>query len=177
MFCQSEGCGTVLAHVDGTFSSKQHSWCNHHTEQLLHGDFNGDGRQDLLCHDKTNGYKQIKFADEHGKHTRVNWEKAMGWCGHKTAQLFIGDFNGDRRSDLLCHDTTSGYKWIVLADANGHFSSTSWSKGMRWCAHQGSRLLIGDFNSDCRSDLLCHDTKGPWQNLHLILALQVGDCC
>ena len=160
MLCQYKNSGIASARIDGTFSSKQHRWCHHRTEQLLLGDFNGDGRQDLLCHDITNGYKRIKFADKYGRYNGVIWEKAMGWCYHKTAILFVGDFNGDYRSDLLCHDTKSGYKWIALADADGHFHSTSWHKGMGWCSHGGSRLLIGDFNGDCRSDLMCHDTRG-----------------
>ena len=36
-------------------------------------------------------------------------------CNHPTAQLFLGDFNGDGRTDLLCHDTASGRKWQAIA--------------------------------------------------------------
>ena len=160
MLCHDKSSGIALARVDGTFSSKQHGWCGHSTEQLLLGDFNGDGRQDQLCHDTSTGHKMIKFADEYGRYNKINWKKSMRWCGFKTGRLFIGDFNGDNRSDMLCHNTKNGYKWIALADANGHFHSTNWHKGMGWCHHAGSKLLIGDFNGDCRSDMMCHDSRG-----------------
>ena len=47
---------------------------------------------------------------------RTDWERNMGWCHHSGAQLRLGDFNGDGRDDMLCHDTTNGYKWIAYSD-------------------------------------------------------------
>lgn len=128
---------------------------------LFEGDFNGDGKTDLLCHNPSNGYKWISFANNDGQFTGTSWEERLGWCWHDGAELHIGDFNGDGRSDMMCHDTNNGYKWVSLANGNGDFSgSTSWEAALGWCYHGGSELHIGDFNGDGRDDMLCHDTNG-----------------
>jgi V8-like Glu-specific endopeptidase/endonuclease/exonuclease/phosphatase (EEP) superfamily protein YafD len=165
---------TALADESGQFPGTSWSagmnWCNHEGSQLFIGDFNGDGRSDLLCHDAA-GNKWTALADSLGQFSGTSWSAGMNWCNHEGSQLFIGDFNGDGRSDLLCHDT-AGNKWTALADDSGQFTGTSWSAGMNWCNHDGSRLLIGDFNGDGRSDLLCHDAAG---NKWTALANSLGE--
>jgi len=41
----------------------------------------------------------------------TNWHKAMNWCG-TTGTLFLADFNNDGKEDLLCHEQSTGKKWI-----------------------------------------------------------------
>jgi hypothetical protein len=127
-------------------------WCNHEGSQLFTGDFNGDGRADMLCHDKT-GYKWVALASSAGEFTGTSWKRAMGWCSHAGSELHVGDFNGDGRTDMMCHDK-SGYKWVALAKPDGSFTGTSWKKDMKWCINE-DHLMIGDFNGDGRDDMLC----------------------
>ena len=47
-------------------------------------------------------------------------------------QLLIGDFNGDGRDDILCHQMSNGYKWISLAESDGSFSHTSWYETLEY---------------------------------------------
>ena len=91
------------------------SWCNHGSANLKLADFNGDGRTDMLCHDTSTGHKWIAYATGSGTFTGTNWEAGLGWCNHPSAQLHVGDFNGDQRADMLCHDTITGYKWISFS--------------------------------------------------------------
>ena len=85
----------------------------------------------------------------------------MKWCSYGGRQLFIGDFNGDRLSDMLCHDQCNGYKWIAYNHGpSTFFTGTGWRAGLRWCRHKGAKLFVADFNGDNRSDILCHDTSG-----------------
>lgn len=159
----------TFANSNGQFTgtSWQHAmgWCYHANAELHIGDFNGDGRSDLLCHDTGSGHKWISFANSAGNFAGgTSWEFAMGWCYHSNAELHIGDFNGDGRDDLLCHDSGSGYKWISFANCQGNFiGRTSWEYEMRWCSHNGAELHIGDFNGDGRDDLLCHDTGNGYK--------------
>ncbi|EDO43438.1 predicted protein [Nematostella vectensis] len=91
--------------------------------ELHIGDFNGDGRSDILCHDHS-GNKWISYAQSNGGfNNKIDWHKAMGWCYHQGSQLLIADINGDGRDDLLCHDA-NGYKWVALANCHGQFTST-----------------------------------------------------
>ncbi|WP_434418080.1 FG-GAP-like repeat-containing protein [Nannocystis pusilla] len=160
--CHGPQGSTAISFADpsGAFSGEDWSapldWCRHEGAQLFVGDFNGDGRDDLLCHDPA-GDKRVALADPSGHFSGESWHSPMAWCHHAGAQLFIGDFNGDGRDDMLCHDQ-AGSKWVALADESGQFPQNSWNVEMGWCAH--AELHVGKFNQDARSDMLCHDKSG-----------------
>ena len=82
----------------------------------------------------------------------------MDYCNYYGCSLFIGDFNGDKKSDLLCHGGKDGKKWIVYATAKGNFQDARvWYKPMKWCHGWNQKLHVGNFNGDNRSDMLCYD--------------------
>ena len=85
----------------------------------------------------------------------------MGWCSTSGAgKLFIGDFNGDKRADMLCHHKSTGYKWIAYNKGpSTYFTGTDWHKDLKWCG-TGHHMLLGDFNADNRDDILCHNRSG-----------------
>lgn len=140
------------------------AWCYGASARTMLGDFNGDGHADLLCHDVSTGNKWIAYADNQGRFTGATWTSTARWCSSVRGQVLVGDFNGDRRADLLCHDVSNGDKFIAYADEAGHFSGTGWSAAMQFCSGAESELLIGDFNGDGRSDFLCHGkTSGDLQ--------------
>src|SRR5262245_27161875 len=95
-----------------------------------------------MCHDVATGYKWIDYADASGQFNGTDWERNATWCNHAGAQLFLADFNGDGRDDMLCHDT-AGNKWIDFADGYGQFGGTDWFRPANWCSHASGRLLIG----------------------------------
>jgi hypothetical protein len=138
----------------GTDWQRDMGWCRT-PRQLLVGDYNGDGRQDMLCHNPDTGYKWVALARAGGGFTGTDWQRNMGWC-RTPRQLLVGDYNGDGRQDMLCHNTTSGYKWIALAKAGGGFTGTDWQRNMGWC-RTPRQLLVGDYNGDGRQDMLCHN--------------------
>ncbi|MBL9004209.1 MAG: VCBS repeat-containing protein [Myxococcales bacterium] len=139
------------------------SWCSHANGRLHTSDFNGDGRTDLLCHDVGDGHKWIAYANSAGQFTGTNWEADMNWCSQANGRLHTGDFNGDGRTDLLCHDVGDGHKWIAYANSVGQFTGTNWEADMNWCSHANGRLHTGDFNGDGRTDLLCHDVSDGYK--------------
>ncbi|MEM9101446.1 MAG: VCBS repeat-containing protein [Pseudomonadota bacterium] len=131
-------------------------WCS--GLQLLVGDFNGDNYDDLLCSDTNNGFKWIDYADRSGHFNGTNWSRDAGWCtSSQSQQIVIGDFNGDSRDDMLCHDKTNGFKWIDYADSLGQFNGIDWSRDARWCTGTIQGFLVGRVNRDNIDGMVCHD--------------------
>lgn len=120
------------------------------------GDYDGDGEDDLLCHDTSSGTVWVDLAWS-GQLNGTNWSRAGGWCNAGTQRIHTGDFNGDDHDDLLCHDTQSGNIWVDLANGSGQFLGTNVSTGGSWCNADTQQLHVGDFDGDGDDDLLCHD--------------------
>lgn len=137
----------------GTFAVST-SWCSHRGATLHHGDFNGDGAEDLMCRDA--GRIWIDYADNRGFLTgATDWWTSTSFCTQTGSELHLGDFNGDGRTDLLCK--RGRLMSIDYASPTGRFDGIDWSTARNWCTHRGSRLHLGDLNGDGRTDLLCKD--------------------
>jgi len=134
------------------------------------GDFNGDGRTDVLQQSSLyyNGDANLYLADENGDLVlaqAINYNHlGAQWSSYYT-NILTGDFNGDGRTDLLLQPNATSsnnlYFYILLADANGHFTSVLQSEkvdypdyhlGFRWRA-SAHKLVPGDYNGDGRTDL------------------------
>lgn len=131
------------------------TYCTHAGSSLGLGDFNGDGRTDLLCRDSKMVW--IDYADANGQFIgeQADWRIDDTLCAQSGSVLTYADFNGDRRTDRLCRSATQ--MWMDFADASGRFGGFDWQRATTWCA-QGGTLLIGDFNRDQRADLACADS-------------------
>lgn len=129
--------------------------CKKSYQFLLSGDFNGDGRMDIMCHDSKFGKVWIYYMCERGWYHGIGWKKNLNWCTH--GSVYIGDFNGDRRDDMLCHEQATGNVFLSYANSAGQFPKIDWFKKTTFCMGGIFQLFIGDFNGDCKSDMLCHD--------------------
>ncbi len=139
-------------------------WCSHANGRLFVGDFNGDGNRDLLCHDVANGNKWITYTSSQGILGSSSWSRATGWCAGSNDELHIGDFNGDGRDDMLCHDKSQGDKDILWANSSGAFneSTNHTYSNINWCSHPTGKLYVGDFDGDGKDDTLCHDKSSGY---------------
>ena len=151
----ADGIASILPDSDWTAAL---SWCNGATQSLSMGDFNGDGRADMLCVDSETGEKWITYASATGTYSGLGWHSGPSiWC-KGSMRLLVGDFNGDGRADMLCHDPTTGEKWVTYADSSGGFFTTGfgWYSAMNWCYGADAQLFVADINGDGRADMLCH---------------------
>lgn len=134
------------------------------------GDFNGDGQADFMYWtDPTVGWT-LMSRDSAGNFVSTNWGKGTGpgyWTGYSLASnsqtfQFVGDFNGDGRSDIMYWiGPPSG--WRVLLSTGSGWTETNWGNGTGlgyWpgyaTAPKSSQQFqfTGDFNGDGRTDFM-----------------------
>ncbi len=123
---------------------------------LLPGDFNGDGKIDLLCVSPN-----TKLVDYWGYGNGNNATWSTTWCASSGGQIHVGNFDGDLYDDLLCHNQTTG---AFSIDYGPTLSGANWTSPSSWCnAMDGvlfdENLYVGDVSGDGRDDLICHSTR------------------
>lgn len=106
---------------------------------VLVGDFNGDGRCDLLV---------VKEKEAHVLINKGRYFEPMGWVlpmpdSSKWNNL-VGDFDGDGKDDLALVEKTGT---VVIASSSG-----TW-EGKIYAPDDGQRLMVGDFNGDGKDDI------------------------
>ena len=129
--------------------------CIYQADSRHLGDFNGDGRSDVLCYGRTYGEHKVKLSNGSGGFTSVD---GANWCRTQTEphSQTLGDFNGDGMTDMHCHRKSDGQTWIALANGDGTFD---YQTKNTWCA-TGNKLVSGDFNGDGMTDLQCRRSSG-----------------
>lgn len=107
------------------------------------GDFNADGRSDLLWRNQSNGSNVIWWSGASpGQRTLTPVPVAWHIVG-------VGDFNADGASDLLWRNLTTGAN-VIWRSANPRAQlALTTVRDMAW-----SVAGIGDFNADGRADIL-----------------------
>jgi len=118
------------------------------------GDFNGDGRSDILWHND-NGTVTDWLGQANGSfagNANANIMVGPGW--HAAG---VGDFNGDGRDDVLWRNGEDITDW--LGQPNGGFASNianaDYGVGLDWHV-----AAIGDINGDGRDDVLWRNNDG-----------------
>lgn len=113
-------------------------------QDLAYGDFNGDGKTDVLMSSNSTAYVSL------GGNT--NW---LEWnnTSYDLTEMRLGDFDGDGKTDLF---RSSGGKWYVSLGGD-----TAWIEWGTSNVGVGS-LKFGDFNGDGKTDVF-KASAGKWQ--------------
>ena len=110
------------------------------------GDFNGDGKQDLVTANQTSSDVSILLGDGAG-----NFSGPTNFAaGGNSISVAVGDFNGDGKQDLaVANSIHPGTVSILLGDGTGNFSArTNFATG-----DDPISVVVGDFNGDGKQDL------------------------
>jgi translation initiation factor IF-1 len=118
---------------------------------FLAGDFNGDGRTDLV-HIVTNSqYANIWLSNGDGTFTIKQFSPWNGY-GMGNGYFIAGDFNGDGKTDLAHIVTNTQYADIWLSNGDGTFTVKQFSPWNGYGMGNGY-FIAGDFNGDGKTDL------------------------
>lgn len=97
------------------------------------GDFNGDGRGDLLAQDKSNILWRYDGTGTGGFRARV--KVATGWGSNYNTVIGVGDITGDAKADIVSRDT-AGNVWRNSGNGKGALGArTRIATG--WQAYRG----------------------------------------
>jgi RHS repeat-associated protein len=125
------------------------------------GDFNGDGRTDILTLDGTSGTAPVSvyLANADGRFPaqpsfKGPWVQ-VGTPDVDASRVMLADFNGDGKSDFLYVPTGSSVQFNVFLSTGSGFGSAligptlSMSSGVSSLA----RIKLGDFNGDGKTEI------------------------
>ncbi|GGS86214.1 FG-GAP-like repeat-containing protein [Streptomyces chromofuscus] len=97
------------------------------------GDFNGDGRGDLLAQDRSNALWRYDGNGSGSFKSRV--KLASGWGSSYNVVVGVGDITGDGKADIVSRDT-SGNLWRNNGNGSGSFGPRT-KIGSGWQAYKG----------------------------------------
>ena len=131
---------------------------------LFVGDFDGDGKDDLLAKERTApGPWLVALSNGTGFVPESQAWLPGGWAATSADfDLFVGDFNGDGKDDLLAKERTAPGNWAVALSANHSFvpEDHNWLTG--WAVESAAYdLRVGDFDGDGRDDLVAKERNAP----------------
>ncbi len=165
----AEGNAWVSLSTGSSFGPAQvwHDWFCVGEEICGVGDFNGDGKDDIIAF-----VRSTQGGDAEGNawvslSTGSSFDPAQVWhdsfCYGEEVCL-VGDFNGDGKDDIaaLVGNAKTGEGqddvWVALSTGTSFGTSSLW-QGLFPC-DSAERCMVGDFNGDGKDDLLTIQDMG-----------------
>ncbi|MDR2348796.1 MAG: FG-GAP-like repeat-containing protein, partial [Bifidobacteriaceae bacterium] len=114
------------------------------------GDWNGDGKNDILARDST-GRLYLYRGNGAGGFTGSWTEVGHGWSPFTV--IPAGDLNGDKKNDLLAVRNDTGDLYLYRGSGGGGFQPGYRQVGHGWNSMAGL-YAAGDLNGDGKNDIL-----------------------
>jgi hypothetical protein len=157
---------------------KWHDWFCINDEIPLVGDFNGDGKDDIVTFLRNSGSGDARGNVYVALSTGSGFGPGQKWhdffCVNNEIPL-VGDFNGDGKDDIVAFGRgDSGDVYVALSNGSSFVG-----QGVKWHDYFciGNEIpMVGDFNGDGKSDLACfaHETKSGNGKGDVYVALSTG---
>ncbi|MEU4120269.1 VCBS repeat-containing protein [Kitasatospora sp. NPDC028055] len=121
---------------------------------LTAGDFNGDGKKDLVAVEVSTGKLWLYPGSGSGTlGSRVEIGTG-GWNG--MSNLAAGDLNGDGKDDIVATEKSTGKLWLYPGTGRGLGDRVEIGSG-GWNGMNNS--AVGDFNGDGKKDLVASENS------------------
>jgi hypothetical protein len=142
----------LLGHGDGSFTMAPGSpfSAGGQPNQLVVGDFNGDGKLDLAAVNWTGSNVSVFLGNGDGTFTAAPGSTYP--LGGNGGGIVAGDFNGDGKLDLAASVYPSGNVYMLLGNGDGTFTA---APGSPFVGGAGTyTAAAGDFNGDGKLDFV-----------------------
>jgi phospholipase C len=123
------------------------------------GDFNRDGKTDILWHNTNNGDTSIWLMTANGTQIQVLSVTDFGKVPTSWMIAGTGDFNADGYADILWHNA-NGDTSIWLMTANGTQVQVASTNDLGFIPTSWNVALTSDLNGDGKTDILWRNSNG-----------------
>jgi hypothetical protein len=152
----STGSGFAIEHWAAGFGNRGRD-----AEEVLVGDFTGDGKADVAIHDRRTGDWYVGRSTG-GGFTIAHWARSFGTRGPDVEETLVGDFTGDGKADVAIHDRRTG-DWYVGRSTGSAFVIEAWAGHFGDRGPDAEEVFVADFTGDGKADVAIHDRRtGDW---------------
>lgn len=172
-----------LARYDGSIPG----WFMKPNDQFFAGDFDGDGRTDLYVFNGNNwSYRYLAMLKSSGSalsDIKLFTGNLPNWSMTAQDRFFVGDLDGDGKSDLYVFNGTNwAYAYLLMAKSTGsgltflkRYDSSSIAANIPgWFMTKGDRFWISDANKDSKADLFVYNPAINWSTEYLGTLMSSG---